>query len=112
MLYNIGQLEFLFADDPDFLKEVVRQFIEDVLAAAADITKAYTAGDFEQEKYHLHRIKSPVNNFGVLKVAAIVDALEESANEPVTSTEHTRLIGELHVELAAVINELKENHSL
>ncbi|PQJ10444.1 hypothetical protein CJD36_010735 [Flavipsychrobacter stenotrophus] len=112
MLYDISQLEFLFADDPAFLKEVIGQFIEDVSAAEADINTAYNSGNFGQEKYHLHRIKSPVNNFGVIGAAAIVEALEDMADTLGASTEHASLLQQLHVELTAVIIELKENHSL
>ena len=112
MLYDISQLKFLFSDDHAFLKDVIKQFIDDVVAAEADIQQAYANGDFEQEKYHLHRLKSPVNNFGANKVSVIVDILEGMAAENKNNEEHANLIKQLNVELAAVIEALKVDHAI
>lgn len=75
-LFDLCFIESICHGNRENIKEMVKVFIDEIPAAAADIKQAYKAGDFERVKKTAHRIKPVLGYYNIIKIEKEVEQLE------------------------------------
>ena len=103
-IYDIHKLEELFDNDPAIMSSLIQQFVADVRSINTNLRAAYAATDTEAQKHELHKLKGPVNNFGLAQASTMVTNLEHmlEAGDPGATykLQLDKLQEQLHIAIA------------
>jgi PAS domain S-box-containing protein len=109
-LYDLSKLEKLSNNNTDFIKKMIRLFVDQVPPAVKEVTEAFNAGEMEKVKSVLHRIKPSVDSMGMKSMYQEIRTIEshfENGNPQLVMAES---INKLAVIMTKVVADLAERN--
>jgi HPt (histidine-containing phosphotransfer) domain-containing protein len=104
---TLAELRSLNPEDPQFLRELVELFFQDIPLRFADLELALTQGNAALLTRAAHTIKGSCSNFGAVQLADIALRLEQHGKTG-TFAEARLLVPSLHAEYARVEAALRQ----
>jgi CheY-like chemotaxis protein/HPt (histidine-containing phosphotransfer) domain-containing protein len=108
-LYNLDYIVQFSRGNPDFVRKMIRLFIEQIPAAVDEIKTAYKESNLETVSRTAHRIKPNIDNFGIEDLKKDIRTIESLAKEGIASDELEILIGRLENVIRKVVSELEQD---
>jgi HPt (histidine-containing phosphotransfer) domain-containing protein len=105
-LYNLDNIVRQSRGNPDFVKRMIRLFIEQMPVAVDEIKAALKEGDLETIGKTAHRIKPNIDNFGIEDLKKDIRTIEALAMEGTASAELEVLVERLGNVIRNVVGEL------
>lgn len=79
-LFDLSYLIEISGGDADFIKEMVRLFIEQTTTTLIQIDNALATEDFDRVSKLAHKIKSSIDNMGIKSASEKIRSLETAAS--------------------------------
>ncbi len=105
--YNLDYIRKFSRGNSDFVRKMIRLFLEQMPAAVDEIKTALKEGDPEKIRKTAHRIKPTIDNFGIDDLKQDIRSIEAMAKEGLVSPELEFLIDRLADVIARVAGELE-----
>jgi PAS domain S-box-containing protein len=109
-LYDISKLQNI--GSADFVKRMLRLFIEEVPPAVMNIKIAYDSGDYKTIKYLTHRIRPSIQNMGIAPLQDDVIVVEQLAMKSEKDDDLKRRIDKMNTVIDLVTDQLKKKYKL
>jgi PAS domain S-box-containing protein len=106
-LFNLDYLQQLSRGNDDFIKKLIRIFIEQTPPAVEQIKTAWNEGDWLTIKSAAHRIKPTIDNFGISDLKQDIRAIESLAGEGQAKPELESKIKRLDEIIRLVVEQLQ-----
>ncbi|MCS6783256.1 MAG: ATP-binding protein, partial [Gloeomargarita sp. SKYG98] len=96
-LLNTDHLQATFGDDPEFIQELLRLYVQDVRARLAALQQAVEPLQWERIRHEAHQLKGASANVGATTIQNLARTLEEVATtqqEPARAQELIQTLGQ------------------
>lgn len=105
-LYSLEKLEDIARGNQDFMKRMIKTFIQQAEKTMGEMKEALSAKDFVKIGKVAHRIKPNLEMMGVVSLHNQVRSLEGCVAQSITEQEIEKLVHHFTTELSQVLTEL------
>ena len=107
-LYDLGMLEQMANGNQDFIKNMVKTFLEQTPEAVEEITVHFGTKDWESLRGVAHKIKPSMEIMGIVELKEDIKLIELNAKNQENLEQMPDLIEKLNVLGDAVFDQLRE----
>lgn len=108
MLTNLEVLSEMAEGNPEFIKEMISIYLEDVPSAMEKVAQALSEKDSETIKGQIHKIKPSMGFMGMMEMQALADKIEHHAALGRCDDALNEMLGGFASNLEISYQELKE----
>ena len=80
-IFDVSVMKQVLGDDPDFLQELLDDYLEALMTSQRDLTQAFSQGDLPAVSGIAHKLKSSSRSVGAVKLGDLCAELEVACNK-------------------------------
>jgi HPt (histidine-containing phosphotransfer) domain-containing protein len=111
-LYDLSQLQSAAKDNADFLKNLVKVFIDSTPPMVAEMIAALENEDKEQLSQTAHKLKSSIDTLNIESIKKDIRTIEYESKEAQNLLQFEPLVGKIKHTISQVELELKKQFEL
>ncbi|MBE9491485.1 MAG: Hpt domain-containing protein [Bacteroidetes bacterium] len=111
-LYDLSDITEFIEDDDEQIGYFVSIFIDDVPVMLSNINQAFKSSEYEQLKFHAHKLKSSIDLFKIKDLQTDIRTIENLVNDRSDPEKLPALIDKLNSSLNLAIQQLKKDFNI
>jgi HPt (histidine-containing phosphotransfer) domain-containing protein len=105
---DLGYLKDLANGDTEFIKDMLRTFIEQVPVYVSSLNEALAKEDWPAVRAVAHKMSSPLGMLGISRLEEVIRKIEDYAHNRIRLEEVTELVGLTENVCRTVVRELEQ----